>query len=105
MTKGLERAAMKSRCNTTFISALLLSLCLMSFIPGGLKCAGAQSPTESRGLAQQTAQSTGNNNQEQPFDTQVTHIGTAEVSTVVDTGYFPSRQPKNIGTIRTGMWT
>lgn len=45
-------------------------------------------------LAQQTAQSTGNNNQEQPFDTQVTHIGTAEVSTVVDTGYFPSRQPK-----------
>lgn len=92
MTKGLERATMKSRCNTTFISALLLSLCLMSFIPGGLKCAGAQSSTESRGLAQPT-QSTDANKPEEPLGIEVKHIGRAEAASVVNTGFFPSRQP------------
>jgi hypothetical protein len=92
MTKGLERATMKIRCNTTLISALLLSLCLMSFIPGGLKCAGAQSSTEDRGLAQ-PAQSTDANKPEEPLGIEVKHIGTAEAATVVNTGFFPSRQP------------
>lgn len=45
-------------------------------------------------LAQQSAQSKGAQETEKLFKTQVKHIGAAELSTVVNTGYFPSRQPK-----------
>ena len=40
-----------------------------------------------------TAQSTNDNKPEEPLGTEVKHIGTAEASTVVNTGFFPSRQP------------
>lgn len=51
-------------------------------------------PISTSMLAQQLAQSNEAQEPEKPFITDLKHIGAAEVSKVVNTGYFPSRQPK-----------
>jgi len=45
-------------------------------------------------FAQQTAQPIGAKQEMPPSDTEISHIGNAEVKSLVNTGFYPSRQPE-----------
>ena len=63
------------------------------FIASGMIGIGVVTLLSASIFAQQTASSTSTQIPEPPFATQTSHIGAAEVKTVVVTGYFPERQP------------